>query len=229
MKLLDILPFFCIDYNSKNVYLDNAQHLNLALTPFGGTRISNNGNELENSYFQYGKIELEMMMATGQNVVTAIVLLAENKDEIDFEFVGKDISIIQSNLYYKGEPIYEKNAMYHNTNTNLTSSFNNYTIIWEPNSLKWYTNGQLLRTETTFPDSPSKLYIGIWGAEGVSKWAGTGLVFNAVNQNYTSVIKRIEFEKYGKDRYQINQSSMLKMTFFQLLFIKFNLFILCIF
>lgn len=217
MKLRDILSFFCIDYNSNNAYVDKSEHLNLVLTPFGGTRISSN------EYFQYGTVEVEMMMAKGENVVTAIVLLADNKDEIDYEFVGKDTSIIQSNLYYKGEPIYETNAEYHNTNLDLTTSFNNYTIVWQPGNLRWFINGKLLRRETMFPDTASKLYIGIWGAD-VSKWGGTGLVFNAVTPNYKSIVKRIEIKK-GIE----NGGTQFKISLFSILLIKFNLFLIYIF
>lgn len=220
MRLLEVLPFFCVDYNSNNAYVDKSQNLNLALTPFGGTRISSN------EYYQYGTFEIEMMMAKGQNVVTAIVLLADNKDEIDYEFVGKDVTIIQSNLYYKGEPIYEVNADYHETNINLTTTFNNYTIIWQPGSLEWFLNGKLLRKETKFPDSSSKLQIGIWGAD-ISAWGGTGLVFNAINPNYTSIIKRVEIKRYENEKSQDSGVNS-KMSFFYTLLLKFNLFILYI-
>jgi beta-glucanase (GH16 family) len=201
MRLTEVLAFFCIDYNSNNVYLDN-ENLNIALTPEGGTRISTT------DYYHYGTFEIEMMMAKGQNVVTAIVLLAENNDEIDYEFVGKDTNIIQSNLYWKGEALYEVNAEYHKTDLDLTSSFNNYTILWRPESLEWFLNGQLLRKETKFPNSPSKLHIGIWGA-GVSNWGGSGLVFNDVTPSYKSVVKRIEMKTLEE-----SSSSTLKTNFF---------------
>lgn len=53
-------------------------------------------------YVWYGKVSATMTTSQGQGVVTAFILMSDVKDEIDFEFVGDDVSSAQSNYYYQG-------------------------------------------------------------------------------------------------------------------------------
>lgn len=53
-------------------------------------------------YVWYGKISVTMTSSQGQGVVSAFILMSDVKDEIDFEFVGDDVSHAQSNYYYQG-------------------------------------------------------------------------------------------------------------------------------
>jgi beta-glucanase (GH16 family) len=162
-----------IDYNANNVVLKD-KTLNLILSQDrGGTRISIPDN------VHYGTIESNMKISHGSNIVSAFILMADNGDEIDFEFVGKDQTVVQTNYFYKGIPIYDKNAKFYDTFKNLSNSYNNYTIVWTPDYYTWKFNDITLRTlyktnTTNFPDSPSKIQIGIWKAQN-SKWAGNGV------------------------------------------------------
>ena len=54
------------------------------------------------TYVWYGKVTAQMKSSRGQGVVSAFILLSDNKDEIDFEFVGADLTAAQSNFYYQG-------------------------------------------------------------------------------------------------------------------------------
>jgi len=54
------------------------------------------------TYVWYGKVSAQMKSSRGQGVVSAFILLSDNKDEIDFEFIGTDLSVAQSNFYYQG-------------------------------------------------------------------------------------------------------------------------------
>ena len=54
------------------------------------------------TYIWYGKVTAKMKSSRGQGVVSAFILLSDNKDEIDFEFVGADLKTAQSNFYYQG-------------------------------------------------------------------------------------------------------------------------------
>jgi beta-glucanase (GH16 family) len=53
-------------------------------------------------YVWYGKISATMTTSQGQGVVTAFILMSDVKDEIDFEFVGDDVTDAQSNFYWQG-------------------------------------------------------------------------------------------------------------------------------
>ena len=53
-------------------------------------------------YVWYGKVSATMSTSQGQGVVTAFILMSDVKDEIDFEFVGDDVTSAQSNFYWQG-------------------------------------------------------------------------------------------------------------------------------
>lgn len=53
-------------------------------------------------YVWYGKICSKVSTAQGKGVVTAFILMSDVKDEIDFEWVGADVSHVQSNFYSQG-------------------------------------------------------------------------------------------------------------------------------
>jgi beta-glucanase (GH16 family) len=56
------------------------------------------------SYMWYGNVQAKFKTSRGQGVVTAFILLSDVKDEIDYEFVGADLEVAQSNYYFQGIP-----------------------------------------------------------------------------------------------------------------------------
>ena len=53
-------------------------------------------------YVWYGKTTATFKTSAGAGVVTAFILLSDVKDEIDFEFVGVELSTAQTNFYFQG-------------------------------------------------------------------------------------------------------------------------------
>ena len=53
-------------------------------------------------YVWYGKISATLTTSQGAGVVTAFIMMADCKDEIDFEFVGVDVQHAQTNYYSQG-------------------------------------------------------------------------------------------------------------------------------
>ena len=178
------------DYNSENIHQTNGL-LNLHLTKnIGGTRVS------IAETLHYGKIEATLKISPGMNVVSSFILMAENKDEIDFEFVQNTLNktnIIQTNYFYKGIQIFDKNAKMYKTKNPLADFYHTYSINWTPDFYEWcfnnYTLRKLFRNETkNYPNSPSKIQFGIWEAKP-SSWAGTGI--NWHSQPYILSIKSL--------------------------------------
>jgi len=179
------------DYNSENIRQTNGL-LNLHLTKnSGGTRLS------IAETLHYGTIEATLKVSPGMNVVSSFILMAENKDEIDFEFVQNTLNktnVIQTNYFYKGIPIFDKNAKMYKTKNPLADFYHTYSIHWTPDFYEWrfnkYTLRKLFRNETkNYPDSPSKVQFGIWEAKP-SSWAGTGINWNS--QPYILSIKSLK-------------------------------------
>lgn len=101
------------DVAANTVYLGDASSVNWVSS---GKPVTYNGDSLlltmapstvgtllsSTHYVWYGKISATMTTSQGQGVVTAFILMSDVKDEIDFEFVGEDVSNAQSNYYWQG-------------------------------------------------------------------------------------------------------------------------------
>ncbi|OQO15017.1 hypothetical protein B0A48_00399 [Cryoendolithus antarcticus] len=166
------------------VYNDQAVLLTMAPSTVGTLLSSTH-------YVWYGKISATITTSQGAGVVTAFIMMSDVKDEIDFEFVGTDLTTAQSNYYFQGITDYTntKNLTVSNTRQNSHT----YTIDWKPDSITWLIDGNEMRTQlksetwnaTTgsyhFPQSPSRIQMSLWPAglqsngEGTIEWAG-GLV-----------------------------------------------------
>ena len=77
------------------VYQDEAILLTMAPNTVGTLLMSTH-------YVWYGKISATLTTSQGQGVVTAFIMMSDVKDEIDFEFVGTDLTNAQSNFYWQG-------------------------------------------------------------------------------------------------------------------------------
>lgn len=55
-------------------------------------------------YLWYGTVKARLRTGRGKGVVTAFILLSDVKDEIDFEFVGSELGMAQTNYYFQGIP-----------------------------------------------------------------------------------------------------------------------------
>ncbi len=53
-------------------------------------------------YVWYGQISATMTTSQGAGVVTAFIMMSDVQDEIDFEFVGVELEVAQSNYYFQG-------------------------------------------------------------------------------------------------------------------------------
>lgn len=143
-----------------------------------------------NFYIFFGVVESWVKMATGQGIVSSVVLESDDLDEIDWEWVGYNMSEVQSNFYGKGNTTTWNRGRYHHV-PNAADEFHNYTTYWDHEKLQWWIDGSLHRQVNygdalavygkNFPQSPSQVKISNWPAglpsndQGTIAWAG-GLV-----------------------------------------------------
>ncbi|KAI9821088.1 MAG: hypothetical protein M1827_003822 [Pycnora praestabilis] len=143
------------------------------------------------AYVWYGKVSATLKTSRGAGVVTAFILLSDVKDEIDFEFVGYNLTQAQSNYYFQGITNYDNEENL--TVSDTFQNFHTYEVDWTPDSITWSVDGQTMRTKnrnTTwnatanqydFPQTPARVQLSLWPAglssngEGTIEWAG-GLV-----------------------------------------------------
>jgi beta-glucanase (GH16 family) len=150
-----------------------------------------------NHYIWYGKISGKIKSSRGKGVVTAFILLSDVKDEIDYEWVGADLTNVQTNYYWQGVLDWHNSG---NISVNGGDTFNDwhtYEIDWTPEKVDWIVDGSVQRTlkkadtynETSkqfqFPQSPSRLQMSLWpagqasNAQGTIDWAGGPIDWNS--------------------------------------------------
>jgi len=140
----------------------------------GGTKISTT------RYVYYGKMTARLRTSRGAGVVSSFITMSNVKDEIDWEWVGKNTLQGQSNFFYRGTLDYTHSAVHSITNDSW-GNWHDYTIDWTQDSITWLIDGTPVRTQNRsngqFPSTPSRLQLGIWdagatGASGTITWAG---------------------------------------------------------
>lgn len=101
----------------------------------------------------------------------------KTQDEIDFEFLGKDKRIIQTNVYTKGTGGREE---IHQLGFDSSQDFHEYSIHWSPTEILWFIDGVQVRKferkqNEDYPEMPMFLYASVWNAGWVNngEWAGS--------------------------------------------------------
>ncbi|KAL9098849.1 MAG: hypothetical protein Q9163_005562 [Psora crenata] len=172
------------------------------------------------TYVWYGKITAQMKSSRGAGVVSAFILLSNNKDEIDFEFVGADLSAAQSNFYFQGITDSDDNGQNISMGDSDTfSEYHSYEIDWQPDQLTWSIDGNVKRTlkksdtfnktdnQYHYPQTPSRVQLSLWpagiskNAKGTIEWAGGLIDWNSQdvknNGYYYSVFKEVDIQCYN--------------------------------
>ncbi|OJJ60704.1 hypothetical protein ASPSYDRAFT_87282 [Aspergillus sydowii CBS 593.65] len=160
-------------------------------------------------YIFFGIVEMHVKMAAGAGIVSSVVLQSDDLDEIDWEWVGYNTSEIQTNYYSKGVTDYENGEFFKVDNAD--TEFHNYTTYWTQDKIEWWVDSELLRTltydeakngtESTFPQTPSNVRIGIWpagdpdNAQGTIEWAGGEVDYDA--GPYTMVVKDVRVHDFS--------------------------------
>lgn len=152
-----------------------------------------------NFYIFFGRVETIMKAASGTGIVSSVVLESDDLDEVDWEFIGGNNTVAETNYFGKGNTtLYDRAIWYPVTETNTT--FHNYTTVWTAERLDWYIDGVLTRTLLqpdaddngyNYPQTPMYLKIGIWAggdptenSNGTVEWAGVSLnsfIFSTLN------------------------------------------------
>jgi beta-glucanase (GH16 family) len=136
-------------------------------------------------YIFFGRIEIWMKAAAGTGIISSVMLLSDDLDEIDWEFMGGNHTHAETNYFGKGVQDFH-NAIYYPVNGGIIDDFHNYTTHWTKDALDFYIDGQLVRTllpkdanNTHFyPQTPMRISMGIWAGgdptlpEGTRQWAG---------------------------------------------------------
>ncbi|ATY61824.1 Glycoside hydrolase, family 16 [Cordyceps militaris CM01] len=168
-------------------------------------------------YMWYGNVKATMKTSRGRGVVTAFILLSDVKDEIDYEWVGVDLGMSQTNYYYQGITNYGNSG---NITTDDTfGSWHEYEIRWTPDKVEWLVDGTTHRTKErkdtwnktanawAFPQTPARIQLSIWpggkasNPPGTINWAGGVISWDTPdvknNGYYYAAVKSVEVKCYS--------------------------------
>jgi len=143
----------------------------------GGTRLSST------RYLHYGTVTARMKTGRWAGIVTAFITMSDVKDEIDWEFPGNTTTQGQTNYFWQGVVTQPNHG---NVTTGLTDTYANYhdyTIDWQPETLTYLVDGQVVRTinkadltvngVSEYPSTPARIQLSLWPAGTASSAAGT--------------------------------------------------------
>lgn len=162
-----------------------------------------------NFYIFGGRVEIWLKTAPGKGIVSSFMLLSDDLDEIDLEFLGGNGTAVETNYFGKGVNNYTWESDFEVSGGTI-NDFHNYTIDWTNSSLQWYIDGELKRTLTpeeannthSYPQTPMRIYIGPWAggdpdnSEGTIQWAGGETDYSA--GPFTMSVQKIKVTDYGR-------------------------------
>lgn len=120
-----------------------------------------------------------MQAAPGAGIVSALVLLSDDLDEIDMEWLGADSTQVQTNYFGKGE-VATYNRGEFNPAENNQADFITYTVEWTESQIVWSVGDTVIRVLTPatadadqYPQTPMQVKFGAWSAGDPANSAGT--------------------------------------------------------
>ncbi|SPO01390.1 related to cell wall protein (putative glycosidase) [Cephalotrichum gorgonifer] len=163
-----------------------------------------------NKYLFYGRVEVETKAAPGVGIVTSIVLESDDRDEIDWEWIGGEQTNVQTNFFSKGANEFV-NGITHAVSFNAMEGLHKYAIDWTPERIVFSVDGAEIRRATPkdfnkWPQTPVQVKLGTWVGgktdlpQGTIDWAG-GLA-DFAQAPFVAAYKSISITDYcgGKDK-----------------------------
>jgi beta-glucanase (GH16 family) len=164
---------------SRNLhFLDDRLELELRRMRVGDKTIAG-AEYTRRGFYSFGRYEVVMTPAPGSGTVSAMFThthaqFGDPHDEIDIEFLGKDLRMYAANYFTDGVP--------HDTipvrlDFDASKEIHLYAFEWEPDEIRWYVNDRLMHTATPedhpIPQSPGRLMIHLWsGGPDQYAWHG---------------------------------------------------------
>ncbi|KZZ86753.1 Concanavalin A-like lectin/glucanase, subgroup [Ascosphaera apis ARSEF 7405] len=125
-----------------------------------------------------------MRAAKGAGIISCVVLMSDDLDEIDWEFIGSKHDSVETDYFGKGNDTLGDRELTVGV-PDAMDSFHNYTWDWTHERIEWWIDGNLVRTLNyedalggkNYPQTPARLSVGMWSGgdskqPGTVQWAG---------------------------------------------------------
>lgn len=133
-----------------------------------------------NFYIFFGTVSIVMKAAPGTGIISTIILLSDDLDEIDWEIMGGNTTTVENNYYGWGNTS-QFNSKYPALD-GAQEDYHNYTIDWTQEKIQWILDGNVVReagyeAPGLYPQTPARVQFGVWcggcsASEGTVQWAG---------------------------------------------------------
>lgn len=194
-------------------YVNNYDNALLLQMPNGstGTVVSST------KYLWFGKVGATIKSARDKGVITAFITFSDVQDEIDYEFLGYNLTFPQNNYYAKGILNYSNTGDFQVTDS--YANWHYYEMDWQEDKIVWSVDGNPVRTlqrdltwnSTTnrydFPATPSRIQFSLWpggstlNGLGTIEWAGGEIDWNSPDIKeygyYYASVKNVSVASYG--------------------------------
>ncbi|KAG8525242.1 uncharacterized protein KY384_008886 [Bacidia gigantensis] len=153
--------------------------------------------------FLFGRVDAVVQAAPGPGIVTSVILLSDDLDEIDWEWRGSYDNIVQTNWFGRGVT----GNYNHSTSPGVASPFKNfrtYSFDWNQERLNWEIDGKVVRTlkasdcvgtQNQYPQSPMKVSLSLWDAgdpDAYNSWGGGKTPIPPPADGYSFYVKSVK-------------------------------------
>ena len=141
--------------------------------------------------YLYGRYVVRMKAIQGNGLVSSFFIYTDDPqhDEIDIEILGIDCTKVLFGYHTNGVSTGTQYDYQGPAGFNACTDFHNYGIEWQPNSIKFSVDGQVVHTAQApnlvvpLPINPGRIIMNVWVPDpnkpNVVTWAG-GQIFNLI-------------------------------------------------
>jgi len=125
-----------------------------------------------NTRYSYGFYAVCMKAADCSGVISSFFTFTNKPvwDEIDIEFLGKDMTRVQFNYYTGGKGSHE---LYFELGFDASQDFHEYAFDWRADSITWYVDGYAVyRATENLPSHPMQIMANVWNCQNADGWSG---------------------------------------------------------
>ncbi|KAB2568720.1 putative glycosidase crf1 [Lasiodiplodia theobromae] len=162
-------------------------------------------------YIFYGRVSVAMKSSPGVGIISSVTLASDDLDEIDWEFLGGNNTMVHSDYFGKGNGTVSDREGDHDVAT-PHDSWHTYTIDWTEDKIDWIIDDVTVRTMHyadaldghNFPQTPMKVRMGTWAGGDPDKsywtrlWAGGNTTYTEeAGMPWTMTVKDVEITNYN--------------------------------
>lgn len=156
-------------------------------------------------FYHFGRYEVVMQAAPGSGTVSAMFTHTHDQfgdphDEIDIEFLGKDLTRMYANYFADGRNM---GGAHIPLGFDASQGIHLYAFEWDPDEIRWYVDDRLVYTATAdthpIPQTPGRLMLSLWssGSE-LADWHGKPTFQDGARARYYCLSYRAAGDRTGQ-------------------------------